>query len=1132
MKAKASVRNVQGMVAAVIAAALLLPCVAPAQERGSLEEARHLSKQVKELHEQKRHKDAIPPAERLLRILKIKLGVAHPEYAEGLDYLARLYEVTGREAKVEPLFVNALEDIRKAASEEHPSYGIVLSHLAGFYFQKQRYADAEPLFIKALELKRKDVGEQSLEYAESLDNLCALYYVMGRQAEVEPLLIQKLDVIRKAVGEGHPDYVRNLNTLAKLYTGMGRHDEADPLLARVLEAFGEKHPDYTALLTRVGRSHLRAGRYTDAEPLLTKAVEATRKAVGEEHLDFARALDDLAEVRVAMGQYADAAKLYNEAVEATRKAVGEEHPDFARALYTLGMVYQHTSQYADAERLYQKALRVKVMVSGGKDINEDIDYARGRITLAALYCEMGRYAEAEPLLVKGVDVVRRVLGEQHIDYVRGRNNLAMLYYYTGRNAEAEALLVKGVKVARKSLGEEHPEYASHLANLAAVYETAGRPRDALAAISRAMSVEQLNLSRVFSATSEAVMFSYFSTVSNSLDALISLANVERQSHPEAIAEALTWTLRRKGLIFDWAVRFRRARLLAEGDRSVAAAAARLRHLRQRLSDMTLSPPAGMSPEAVQQELLSIRAEADRSEAELNRALSSKLREQGEREVDIETVRSQLAAGSALIEFVRADTFEFKHVGKRPFRQPVHYFAFVLTTTPKAPPRMIDLGDAVKIEKAVFKLREHIAATNNFLKGATEEQLRGAERDREDSYRITAKELYNLIFEPVHKELGGAKTVYLSTDGQLSLVPFEALVADSGEGAKYLIEEYRFAYLTGGRDLLRVGPHTGRGAAVFADPDYDLAAEQRADELKKLETQTAPLQKPAGITPAASSTAGAALAPSAAANVGQGTYRGALPPDVQLRSGGLTWTPLKNSAAEGADVSRTLGGTSFGPVAPYVRGRASEDALKRVRSPRVLHLSTHGFFLPDPPKQPPGEGVGAFGARLQPADGAAAVGLARLGVASGVSPLLRSGFVLAGANRLGEQLPQSPQMDRVEDGWVTAEEAALLDLSGTELVILSACGTGLGTVAAGEGVYGLRRALRLAGAGTVVSTLFDVPDQESVGLMCNFYISLKSGQGKLEALRGAQLRLIKERRERGGAAHPFFWAGFVLSGDPN
>ena len=116
--------------------------------------------------------------------------------------------------------------------------------------------------------------------------------------------------------------------------------------------------------------------------------------------------------------------------------------------------------------------------------------------------------------------------------------------------------------------------------------------------------------------------------------------------------------------------------------------------------------------------------------------------------------------------------------------------------------------------------------------------------------------------------------------------------------------------------------------------------------------------------------------------------------------------------------------------------------------------------------------------------------------------------------------------------MTAEEIALMDLQGTELVVLSACGSGLGAVSAGEGVYGLRRAFQNAGAQTIISTLFEVPDKDSGQIMRGFYEGLKQKKGKLEALHEAQLRMIKGRRKTEGAAHPFFWASFVLTGDPN
>jgi len=99
----------------------------------------------------------------------------------------------------------------------------------------------------------------------------------------------------------------------------------------------------------------------------------------------------------------------------------------------------------------------------------------------------------------------------------------------------------------------------------------------------------------------------------------------------------------------------------------------------------------------------------------------------------------------------------------------------------------------------------------------------------------------------------------------------------------------------------------------------------------------------------------------------------------------------------------------------------------------------------------------------------------------------------------------------------------MDLQGTELVVLSACGSGLGTVSAGEGVYGLRRAFQNAGAQTIVSTLFEVPDKESAEIMQSFYKGLKDNKGKLESLRRAQLTMIRDRRKLEGAAHPFFFS---------
>ena len=108
----------------------------------------------------------------------------------------------------------------------------------------------------------------------------------------------------------------------------------------------------------------------------------------------------------------------------------------------------------------------------------------------------------------------------------------------------------------------------------------------------------------------------------------------------------------------------------------------------------------------------------------------------------------------------------------------------------------------------------------------------------------------------------------------------------------------------------------------------------------------------------------------------------------------------------------------------------------------------------------------------------------------------------------------------------------MELRGTELVVLSACNTGLGDVKVGDGVQGLQRAFLLAGARSLIMSLYSVPDKESHEMMGDFYGSLKAGERKTSALHKAQVKMIEQRRKQSGAAHPFFWASFILLGDPN
>lgn len=220
--------------------------------------------------------------------------------------------------------------------------------------------------------------------------------------------------------------------------------------------------------------------------------------------------------------------------------------------------------------------------------------------------------------------------------------------------------------------------------------------------------------------------------------------------------------------------------------------------------------------------------------------------------------------------------------------------------------------------------------------------------------------------------------------------------------------------------------------------------------------------------------------------------------------GVRFPSLPGTLVEAKDIA-----AMFRSAELLLGDRASEAALKALHGPAVLHLATHGFFAPD-----------------------ASVSLDLRNLDNGENladpaktPMLRAGLALAGANR--------PHATGGDDGVLTALEVSSLDLAGTRLVVLSACETGLGDASPGEGVYGLRRALTLAGAETLVMSLWRVPDSATRDLMTAFYGELRGGSAPSTAMRKVALAMLADGRAHprtSSRAHPRFWAGFIVSGD--
>ncbi len=336
--------------------------------------------------------------------------------------------------------------------------------------------------------------------------------------------------------------------------------------------------------------------------------------------------------------------------------------------------------------------------------------------------------------------------------------------------------------------------------------------------------------------------------------------------------------------------------------------------------------------------------------------------------------------------------------------------------------------------------------------------------------MLARNLDERIFRPIAakgRPLPNPKMIFISPDGLLNTLPFGALL-DSND--RFRIESYPIVYLTTGRDLLRLkqgntGLHPGK-PLLLANPAYG--------EIPK---------KPA--TPSSSGPADTRVAP-------------------QMRFPALPGTEQEAMAIRPLIPGATL----------LKDSDATEGALRKEHSPILLHIATHGFFL-DETSAASGQSRG-----LELSEMPAPQVAGKTTDAAATPPelsLARSGLAFAGANK---------KTETGDDGLLTALEAASLDLSATELVVMSACETGLGGVGEGEGIYGLRRALVIAGARSQIMSLWKVDDIATRDLMIEFYRGLSSGKGRAEALRDAQISLLHKQE----SAHPYFWASFIHSGD--
>jgi tetratricopeptide (TPR) repeat protein len=1018
------------------------------------------------------------------------LGKEHPDYAISLNELASLYKSMGNYSKAEPLSLEAKGIRAKVLGKEHPDYAISLNNLASLYKAMGNYPKAEPLYLEAIEIGAKALGKEHPQYATYLSNLALLYDDMGNYSKAEPLYLVAMEIDAKVLGKEHPDYAISLNNLASLYYAMGNYPKAEPLYLETIEigakALGKEHPQYATYLSNLALLYNDMGSYSKAEPLYLEVKEIREKALGKEHPLYAMSLSNLGLLYKNMGAYSKAEPLHVEATAIRAKALGKEHHDYATSLNNLAGLYESMGNYTKAEPLYVEATAIRARALG----KEHPDYASSMNNLAFLYSSMGNYTKAEPLYVEATAIRAKALGKEHPDYASSLNNLAGIYSSMGNYPKAEPLYVEAAAIRAKALGKEHPDYASSQNNLAGLYESMGNyPKaeplyvEAIAIWAKALGKEHPdyatslnNLAFLYKSMgnypkAEPLYFESITKKNNHITRYFpSMSENEKKDYYTANRFYFTnfelFCVARypqnPAIVSEWY----NLKLTTKGLLFQASNKIRNRILGSKDKDLIQL----YNDWQAKKDFLAKVYQMPISEKQKSGIDEKKLEEEAN------AIEKSLSLKSELFATL-ADTKQYRWQDVRQ-RLKSGEAAIEIVRTEKEVNGVYVPVYAAMIVTAQTQIHPDIVVLEN-----------GGEMERYGKYYINhiKKQLldtatYNQYWKPIANKLKGITKVYFSADGVYNQINLNTLYNPATK--KYLMDEMDLLVVTSTKDLVTKTKSAIRkinNTTLFGFPNYNNSNPGKADS-----TRSFSFIWSGGGPPFE----------------GQGVGKDS----AQRFFNGENINELPGTKVEVETIGSILRKNSVA-MQEYLYDKATEAEIKKLNNPQVLHIATHGFFLSDLPKSTE-NGRGFAGMETKKIE---------------ENPLLRSGLLFAGAKNAFSQT-NTTSNENEEDGVLTSYEAMSLDLDNTDLVVLSACETGLGVSTNGEGVYGLQRAFQVAGAKSVLMSLWTVSDEATQKLMTQFYENWLNGKSPREAFRMAQLALREKYPE------PYYWGAFVLVGN--
>jgi len=971
-----------------------------------------------------------------------------------------------------------------ASNNKGTDYALSLLSAADQYYRKGIYSEAESLILESLNILYKVVGKEDELVIAALNNLASMYHFQGKYSDSEKIYLQLLEIQAKKFGRQDLEYALILGNLAALYRDMGNYSLAMNLNLQVLEVrrkkLGESNLDYAHTLSNIGSVLFDLGDFREAEGIFLKVLQVRKQLLGTEHPDYASTLNLLAQVYRASGNYSEAISMQIGSLKIRKEKLGNNHPSYAVTLNNLGDMYGEIGDNLSASKYLRQALEIRAKTIG----TEHPDYVITLGNIAGLLLRLGDDTEAEKCFEEVRRIRRKVLGTNHPQYAMSLNSLANLYLRKNNYTKAEKLYLEAIDIFSNTLGQENLKSALVLQSLATLYYRRKSfdkaESNCLQSLKMYRKLEQNNLD-----------------VANLLDLLASIYVTTNR-------ESKALELEQMGMKIDDEIIGQVFSIGSERQRLMYLATLQ-GHLHHFLSLFVEYFQNSENARQIAIDLVSRRKAigVEIMTSERRYVLTGKYPELKSRLIELYSLRTQIAnktlTGPRSDEQVESYAQELSELT----RQKENLEMELASNIPEIRTYLMNIASSMKeisrnipvdwaiIEFIKFDLfdfdtqcstglhylgiivRGQSSKIVNLGKSEVIEKLvisfiRAITQDPDERANITiGSELRSIVFDPFIDTLTNCETILLAPDGNLTTLPFEVLPTDNT--GRRLIDTYNINYVSSSRDLLqfnREASHTYYDNVIIADPDFDLQVNQ--------------------ITKAAE------------------------PSNKFTTNNRYPFKPVEplNTKEEAEGIA-----TIF-KVEPIIGKDALKSRVKALRSPNILHVSTHGIFLSR-------ESVKSKNTSFYLGSGDSGDPVYPLSGISIENSMLHSGLALSGYNT---KIRNNPLPDEAEDGFLTAEDVAFMDLFDTKLVTLSACETGLGDVLIGEGVFGLRRAFVLAGSKTLIMSLWKVPADETKELMLIFYEILKSEKNIAQAFYNARLIMRKKHPD------PFYWGGFIFQGD--